>query len=136
MNALFQADLSFLFEQPSIWLTLVETLIVVVPLTIALSGYAAWRVGDRRGLLLIFWVGVYLVWMHWPMPLDPALVLPGRVVSVIGWFWLLGAWARRVNWHDPMLLATNGLVVAFLLALFLTTGVATVRDIMGWDIPA
>ena len=136
MNALFQADLSFLFEQPSIWLVLVETLIVVIPLAIAVAGYAAWRVGDRRGLLLIFWVVVYLLWMHWPFELDPALLLPGRVVSVIGWFWLLGAWSRRVNWHDPLLLAANGLVVAFLLALFLTTAVATLRDIMGWDIPA
>jgi hypothetical protein len=58
------------------------------------------------------------------------------VVSVIAWFWLLGAWSRRVNWHDPLLLVANGLVVALLLALFLTTGVATLRDIMGWDIPA
>ena len=136
MNALFQADLSFLFEQPSIWLVLVETLIVLTPLAIALSGYAAWRVGDRRGLILIFWVCTYLVWMHWPQPLDPALVLPGRVVSVIGWFWLLGAWTRRVNWHEPLLLASNGLVVAFLLALFLTTAVASIRDIMGWDTAA
>jgi hypothetical protein len=136
MNALFQADLSFLFEQPSIWLVLVETLIVLTPLAIALSGYAAWRVGDRRGLILIFWVCTYLLWMHWPQPLDPALVLPGRVVSVIGWFWLLGAWTRRVNWHEPLLLASNGLVVAFLLALFLTTAVASIRDIMGWDSPA
>ncbi|MCF8485209.1 MAG: hypothetical protein K9G71_08335 [Rhodobacteraceae bacterium] len=136
MNALFQADLSFLFEQPSIWLVLVETLIVLTPLAIALSGYAAWRVGDRRGLILMFWVCTYLLWMHWPQPLDPALVLPGRVVSVIGWFWLLGAWTRRVNWHEPLLLASNGLVVAFLLALFLTTAVASIRDIMGWDSPA
>jgi hypothetical protein len=136
MNASFQADLSFLFEQPSIWLTLVETLIFVIPLAIALAGYAAWRVGDRRGLLLIFWVCVYLGWMHWPVPLDPALVLPGRMVSVIGWFWLLGAWSRRMNWHGPLLLVANGLVAAFLLALFLTTGVATIRDIMDWDIPA
>lgn len=136
MNALFQADLSFLFEQPSIWLVLVETLIVLTPLAIALSGFAAWRVGDRRGLILIFWVCTYLVWMHWPQPLDSALVLPGRVVSVIGWFWLLGAWTRRVNWHEPLLLASNGLVVAFLLALFLTTAVASIRDIMGWDSPA
>lgn len=136
MNALFQADLSFLFEQPSIWLVLVETLIVLTPLAIALSGFAAWRVGDRRGLILMFWVCTYLLWMHWPQPLDPALVLPGRVVSVIGWFWLLGAWTRRVNWHEPLLLASNGLVVAFLLALFLTTAVASIRDIMGWDSPA
>ena len=136
MNAMFQADLSFLFEQPSIWLALVETLILMVPLAIAVSGYAAWRVGDRRGLLLIFWVLVYQLWMNWPFDLDLALVLPGRVVSVIAWFWLLGAWSRRVNWHDPLLLVANGLVVALLLALFLTTGVATLRDIMGWDIPA
>lgn len=136
MNALFQADLSFLFEQPSIWLVLVETLIVLTPLAIALSGFAAWRVGDRRGLILMFWVCTYLLWMHWPQPLDPALVLPGRVVSVIGWFWLLGAWTRRVNWHEPLLLASNGLVVAFLLALFLTTAVASIRDIMGWDTAA
>lgn len=136
MNALFQADLSFLFEQPSIWLALVETLIVLTPLAIALSGFAAWRVGDRRGLILIFWVCAYLLWLHWPQPLDAALVLPGRVVSVIGWFWLLGAWSRRVNWHEPLLLVSNGLVVAFLLALFLTTAIATIRDIMGWDMPA
>ncbi len=136
MTALFQTDLSFLFEHPSIWLVLVETLIIVIPLAVAVSGYAAWRVGDRRGLVLIVWVCLYLGWMQWPVPLDPALLVPGRVVSVLGWFWLLGAWSRRVNWHDSLLLAANGLVVACLLALLVTTGVATIRDIMGWDIPA
>lgn len=135
MTALFQADLSFLFEQPSIWRVLVETLILIIPLAIAVAGYAAWRVGDRRGLLLILWVCAYLIWMHWPQPLDPALVLPGRMISVMGWFWLVGAWSRRLNWHEPLLLVTNGLVVAFLIALFLTTGVASLRDMMGWDIP-
>lgn len=136
MNDLFQADLSFLFEQPSIWLVLVETLILVTPLAIALSGFAAWRVGDRQGLLLILWVAVYLVWMHWPYPLAQELLLPARVVSVVGWFWLLGAWSRRVKWHEPLLLVANSVVVAFLIALFLTTLVASIRDVMGWDIPA
>lgn len=134
MGGMFQADLSFLFEQPSIWRALVQSLIIATPLAIGVSGFAAWRVGDRRGLGLIFWVLVYISWMLWPTPLQPELVLPGRVVSVVGWFWLLGAWGRRVNWHEPLLLVSNSLVVAFLIALFLTTGVATVRDLMGWDI--
>lgn len=136
MNDLFQADLSFLFEQPSIWLTLVETLILVTPLAIAVSGLAAWRTGDRQGLVLIGWVVIYLAWMQWPHPLATQLILPARVVSVVGWFWLVGSWSRRVKWHEPLLLVANGIVVAFLIALFLTTLVASVRDFMGWDIPA
>jgi hypothetical protein len=136
MGGLFQADLSFLFEQPSVWLVLVETLLLITPLAIALSGFAAWRVGDRAGVTLIVWVVIYIFWMQWPVPLQQQLVLPGRVVSVVGWFWLLGAWARRVKWHEPLLLVANGIVVAFLIALTLTTGVATIRDVMGWDVPA
>lgn len=133
---MFQIDLSFLFEQPSLWRTLVQSLIVATPLAIGLSGFAAWRVGDRAGLMLIFWVLVYTLWMLWPVDLPLQAVLPARVVSVIGWAWLLGAWARRVQWHEPLLLFANGIVVAFLIALTLTTVVATIRDIMGWDIPA
>ncbi|GEM_PF-6910779 len=135
MGGMFQADLSFLFEQPSIWRSLVQVLITTTPLAIALSGFAVWRVGDRNGVLLMLWVVIYMIWMLWPTPLQPELILPGRVVSVIGWFWLLGAWARRVNWHQPLLLASNSVVVAFLIALTLTTGVAGLRDVMGWDQP-
>ncbi|MFN7222706.1 MAG: hypothetical protein ACK4MS_01645 [Paracoccaceae bacterium] len=133
MDEVFQADLTFLFEQPSVWRSLVQTLIVTTPLAIALSGFAAWRVEDRGGLSLIFWVVVYLMWMLWPQPFAPEFVLPARVISVIGWFWLIGAWARRVKWHEPLLLVSNSIVVAFMIALILTTGVATVRDLMGWD---
>lgn len=133
---MFQIDLSFLFEQPSLWRLLVETLIEATPLAIAIAGFAAWRTGDRAGLVLMFWVAVYALWMLWPVDLPPTLILPGRVVSVIAWFWVLGAWARRVQWHDPLLLISNGIVVAFLLTLFIVTTVATIRDLMGWDIPA
>lgn len=133
---MFQIDLSFLFEQPSIWRALVQVLIVATPLAIALAGFAGWRMGDRQGLVLIFWVAVYTLWMLWPLPLPVELLLPGRVVSVIGWFWLLGAWARRVQWHEPLLLVANGVVVAFLLAVAITTAVAAIRDLMGWDSPA
>ncbi|MDP4032132.1 MAG: hypothetical protein Q8P60_04625 [Pseudorhodobacter sp.] len=133
MNPVFQADLTFLFEQPSLWRTLVQTLIVTTPLAIALSGYATWRTGDRRGLLLMIWIAVYVLWMIWPQPLAPELVLPGRVVSVIGWFWLISSWARQVKWHEPLLLAANSIVVAFMIALILTTGVALFRDQMGYD---
>lgn len=136
MGGLFQIDLAFLFEQPSVWRTLVQTLIVVTPLAIAVSGFAAWRTGDRQGLILILWVGLYTVWMLWPWSLPMEFVLPSRVISVVCWFWLLGAWGRRVQWHDPLLLAANSVVVAFLIALFLTTVVASIRDVMGWDIPA
>ena len=136
MGGLFQIDLAFLFEQPSVWRTLVQTLIVVTPLAIAVSGFAAWRTGDRQGLILILWVGLYTVWMLWPWSLPTEFVLPSRVISVVCWFWLLGAWGRRVQWHDPLLLAANSVVVAFLIALFLTTVVASIRDVMGWDIPA
>lgn len=136
MDWAFQIDLSFLFEQPSIWRALVQTLIVVMPLAILVSGYASWRVGERQGLLLMLWAVLYAVWMLWPLPMPLEFILPGRVISVIGWFWLLGAWARRAQWHDPLLLAANEFVVALGLALFLTTLVASIRDIMGWDIPA
>ena len=136
MGGLFQIDLAFLFEQPSVWRALVQTLIVVTPLAIAVSGFAAWRTGDRQGLILILWVGLYMVWMLWPWPLSTEFVLPSRVISVVCWFWLLGAWGRRVQWHDPLLLTANSVVVAFLIALFLTTVVASIRDVMGWDIPA
>lgn len=135
MDGVFQADLSFLFEQPSIWRSLVQTLIVTTPLAIALSGYATMRIGDRRGVLLMIWVALYVIWMLWPQPLAPELVLPGRVVSVIGWFWLISSWARQVKWHEPLLLITNSIVVAFLIALILTTGIASFRDLMGWHTP-
>lgn len=135
MFPLFQADLSFVFEQPSVWRTLVQTLIVTTPLAIALSAFATWRIGDKRGLMLLFWVAVYLTWMLWPQPLPPEFVLPARVISVIGWFWLLSAWGRQVNWHEPLLLVANSIVVAFMIALILTTGVALFRDLMGWHTP-
>ena len=133
MTPLFQADLSFVFEQASIWRALVQSLIVATPLAIALSGYGTWRIGDRRGLLLVIWVALYMIWMLWPQPLAPELVLPGRVVSVVGWFGLISSWARQVKWHEPFLLAVNSIVVAFLIALILTTTVALFRDLMGWE---
>jgi hypothetical protein len=133
LTPVFQVDLSFVFEQPSIWRSLVQSLIVATPFAIALSGYATWRIGDRRGLLLMVWVALYTIWMLWPLPLAPELVLPGRVVSVIGWFWLISSWGGQVKWHEPLLLAANSIVVAFMIALILTTGVALFRDLMGWD---
>lgn len=136
MESGFQIDLSFLFEQPSIWRSVVQTLIVMMPLTVMLSGYASWRVGRRQGLVLIGWAMAYTVWMLWPIPFPPEFILPGRVISVVGWFWLLSAWGRRVQWHDPLLLVANGIVVALLLTLAIVTTVATIRDFMGWDIPA
>lgn len=136
MGGLFQTDLAFLFEQPSIWRTLVETLIVLTPITIFVAGYAALRVGERRGVALMAWAAVYLLWMLWPGAMATEFLLPSRVISVIGWFWLVGAWGRRASWHDPLLLVANGLVVAFLLALSITVFVAGLRDLMGWDIPA
>lgn len=135
-DGLFQTDLAFLFEQPSIWRTLVETLIVLTPITIALAGFAAMRVGERRGVALMVWAAFYMAWMLWPGAMPTEFLLPSRVISVIGWFWLLGAWGRRASWHDPLLLMANGLVVAFLLTLSITLFVATLRDVMGWDIPA
>lgn len=135
MDPLFQVDLSFVFEQPSIWRTLVQTLLIITPLAIALSGYATWRIGDRRGLLLIAAVALYMLWMLWPQALAPELVLPERVVSVIGWFWLVSAWGRQAKWHEPFLLAANGIVVAFMITLILTTAVALIRDALGFDTP-
>ncbi|WP_164609667.1 hypothetical protein [Pseudotabrizicola algicola] len=132
---MFQVDLSFLFEQPSIWRTLVQTLIILTPLAIALSAYGTWRIGDRRGPLLMAGVALYLLWMFWPAPLAAELVLPGRAVSVIGWFWLVSAWGRQAKWHEPLLLLSNSIVLAILIALILTTGVAGIRDAMGWDVP-
>lgn len=133
---MFQIDLSFLFEQPSIWRAFVQSLIVAVPLAIAIAGFAMWREGERQGRRLMFWVAVYLGWMLWPLPLAEGLVLPGRVLSTLAWFWLLGAWARRVAWHAPLLLVAHGVVVACLIALTITVGVASLRDVMGWDRPA
>ncbi len=135
MDPAFQVDLSFLFEQPSIWRTLVQTLILLTPLAIALSAYSTWRIGDRRGPVLMAGVALYLIWMLWPARLPVELVLPARVVSVVGWFWLVSAWGRQAKWHEPFLLAANSIVLAFLIALTLTTGVALFRDVMGWDGP-
>ncbi|WP_103333056.1 hypothetical protein [Pseudotabrizicola formosa] len=132
---MFQADLSFLFEQSSIWRSLVQSLITVTPLAIALSAYTTWRIGDRRGLVLMAGVALYLIWMLWPAPLAPALVPPGRVVSVIGWFWLVSSWGRQARWHEPMLLIINSLVLTLLITLTLTTGIALLRDLLGYDLP-
>ena len=135
MGTMFQADLSFLFQQPSLWRSLVQTLITATPLTIALSAYATWRIGGRRGLVLMVGVALYLVWMLWPLPLAPELVLPGRVVSVIGWFWLVTSWGRQAKWHEPLLLVANGIVVSVLITLTLTSAVALVRDLLGYHAP-
>lgn len=113
---LFKADLSFLFDQPSSWVYMAEVLAVLIPILIGLSAIATWRVGERHGRSLLVWVLGYLVWFYWPIPLEPALVLPGRVVSVILWFWLVEAWKRRINWHEPVLLGTN-LLIAIALAV-------------------
>jgi hypothetical protein len=131
MLGLFQADLGFLFKQASVWRTLVETLLAITPLAIALSGYANWRIGDRQGLLLMAWVSIYLIWMLWPQPLAPALLLPGQMVSVLGWLWLVREWANRLKWHEPLLLAANGVVVTLLFWLVVIALVAALHNYLG-----
>jgi hypothetical protein len=127
-------DLSFLFETPSIWLRLVQALILVMPFAIAVAGLAAFRCGERAGLALALWAGGYIAWTVLPLPAEAAVA--GRVVSFLGWLWLVGAWARRAVWHEPLLFVANAVVVALLLALALTLGVATLRDLAGWDLAA
>ena len=134
--ALYTADLSFLFEHPSVWLSLVQVLIAVIPVLIGLSGYAMWRTGERHGLSMMVWVAGYLAWIYWPIPFEEALILPGRIVSVILWVWLVQAWQQRLRWHEPLLLAANFLTACALLTLIITLAIATIRDVMDWDQPS
>ena len=129
----FPADLSVLFETPSIWGALSEALILAIPAAIVIAGFATWRVGEKRGVMLMVWGFAYLTWMLLPWHPVAEIGLAARFVSVLGWFWLYGAWGRRMRWHDPLLIVAHGLVIALSIALFLILLVAVIRDVTGWD---
>ncbi len=133
MLGLFGADLTILFEHPSLWRSLIEALVAALPFAVGISGFISWRCGDKWGLSLIAWVTLYLIWVLQPIALPLQADVVVRVLSVLGWFWLIGAWARRAMWHEPRLLVVNGGIVGLMIALFLVMAIALLRDALGLD---
>jgi hypothetical protein len=98
----------------AIWAT---ALLLVIPAAIALTGALIWYVGERKGLALAIWGGVYVIWMLIPLRITGELRHLATFISVFGFVWLIGSWARRVTWHEPKLALAHVLVAALILAL-------------------
>lgn len=98
----------------AIWAT---ALLIILPAAIAIAGLVIWSVGERKGLALAAWGAVYVAWMLIPLRITGELRHLATFISVFGFVWLVGSWARRVSWHDPKLVAAHLLVAALILAL-------------------
>lgn len=103
-------------------------LVLLLPLTITLSGVLGAverEPGNRR---LALWAAALTVWLFLPLPYrDPQVAAVGRMVSILGWFLLVGAWARHVWLHRPTPVWVHGLVITHLVALAVGGVVALVR---------
>jgi hypothetical protein len=99
------------------WAVWATALLLIIPAAIALTGALIWYVGERKGLALAIWGGVYVVWMLIPLRITGELRHLATFISVFGFVWLIGSWARRVTWHEPKLALAHVLIGALILAL-------------------
>lgn len=103
-------------------------LLLLLPVTIALSGILGAverETGNRR---LAFLAILLAIWLHLPLTFqDPQAAALGRMISVFGWVLLIIAWAQHVWQHRPTPVWVNGLVLTQLVAIAMAAVVAVVR---------
>lgn len=103
-------------------------LLMLLPLTIALSGVLGAvdrEPGNRR---LALWAAALTAWLFLPLACsDPQAAAVGRMVSILGWFLLIGGWARHVWLHRPTPVWAHGAVITHLVAIAVGCVVALVR---------
>ncbi|WP_225029123.1 hypothetical protein [Xinfangfangia pollutisoli] len=107
-------------------------LVMTLPLTITLSGIlgAVEREPGNRRLALA--AAGLTVWLFLPLAYgDPQIAAVGEMISVFGWFALIGAWAGHVWRHRPTPVWVHGLVIGHLVAILIGCLVALVRALLG-----
>lgn len=107
-------------------------LVMTLPLTITLSGIlgAVEREPGNRRLALA--AAGLTVWLFLPLAYgDPQIAAVGEMISVFGWFALIGAWAGHVWRHRPTPVWVHGLVISHLVAILIGCLVALVRALLG-----
>lgn len=79
-------------------------LLMGIPVSITVAAIAGWRktVPGARGLAL--WGILLLIWLAMPLRFSVIEFQQlAQMVSILGWFWLLRAWAQHVlgEWPSP-----------------------------------
>ena len=103
-------------------------LLMLLPMTIALSGLfgaAERETGNRR---LALWAITLTIWLTLPfaLPSEQMAQLSGAV-SILGWLGLVAYWARHVWVHRPTPVWVHALVITHLMAIAVACVVAVIR---------
>ncbi|WP_395539701.1 hypothetical protein [Neotabrizicola sp. sgz301269] len=106
-------------------------LLLTLPLTITLSGIFGAVEGENGNRRLAVFAALMTVWLFLPLPYgDPQIAAVGEMVSILGWFLLVGAWARHVWIDRPAPVWVHALVITHLIAIAIACIVALIRALL------
>jgi hypothetical protein len=106
-------------------------LLMTLPLTITLSGIFGAAEGESGNRRLALAAALLTVWLFLPFGYgDPQVAAVGQMVSLLGWVFLVWAWARHVWTDRPSPVWVQGLVITHLLAIAIACIVALVRALL------
>lgn len=83
----------------------VRAMIVAVPVAVTVSFLAGWRARVENTLAPAIWGALLCLWIGLPFRFEFAEMNQLRgFVSILGWLWLVMAWARHVlgEWPEPI----------------------------------
>ncbi len=103
-------------------------LVMLLPLTITLSGVvgaAERHTGNRR---LAVWAAVLTIWLVLPLTFaDPVAAQVSAMASILAWLGLVAFWGRHVWNHWPSPVWAHALVITHLVAIAVGAAVAVIR---------
>jgi len=126
-----QQEISALWADLPVWAAHATILTLALTALIAAAGLMMWRMGERGGLRLALWGAAYLLWLIVPLRLPTELSYLATFVSVFGFVWLIGSWARMVGWHSPILVAVHLAVAGLGAALIWVVGAGLLASASG-----
>lgn len=103
-------------------------LILAVPVAITVSFLAGWRARVENTLAPAIWGGLLCLWIGIPVRFDMhEMNLLRAIVAMLGWVWLVTAWARHVlgEWPEPIW--GHWIVGTLLFFLPIVTGIELLR---------
>lgn len=108
---------------PLLW-----SLSLSVPVAITIAGLTGWRLQVPNALPLGIWGALLCLWMFPPLqfPYDELNQIR-RMVSFLGWFWLVKAWSNFLSRDWPAPIWAHWIVGTLLLALGVSGAVILIR---------